>query len=99
MSNDIELPIHHEVLDALRSWRQSQARERGVPAYWILTNRTMAQVATSLPSTVEELGKVEGMGDARLDRYGEAILESVRVSRPKVKALSGYTVQGRALSI
>ena len=69
------------VLEALRSWRSAAARASGVPAYVILHDTTLATVATSLPTTSEELLGLPGFGPVKAARYGPALLEVVSSSR------------------
>ena len=62
------------VSDALRAWRIEQARRRGVPPYVILHDRTLDAVASSLPRSRDELRSLPGIGPAKLDAFGDAIL-------------------------
>jgi ATP-dependent DNA helicase RecQ len=67
--------------DALRAWRIEQARRRSVPPYVILHDRTLDAIAAALPSSPDELRSLPGIGPAKLDAFGAAILalvESVR---------------------
>ncbi len=59
---------------ALREWRAGKARELGVPAYVILHDRTLAELAALRPRTQGELLNVPGIGLAKAERYGEALL-------------------------
>jgi ATP-dependent DNA helicase RecQ len=63
------------VFERLRAWRAATAREQGVPAYVIFHDATLRQVATDAPSTLAQLGAVSGVGETKLARYGEQILE------------------------
>jgi superfamily II DNA helicase RecQ len=58
----------------LREWRSAEAKRLGVPAYVVLHNSTLAAVAQTRPSNMVQLLKVEGMGPAKAERFGEAIL-------------------------
>jgi ATP-dependent DNA helicase RecQ len=60
--------------EALRSWRLQQAREQGVPPYVVFHDRTLIEIAAREPLSLEALGSVAGVGQAKLDRYGEAVL-------------------------
>ena len=61
----------------LRHWRSEKAREQGVPAYVILHDRTLHEIATLLPDSPQALLAVPGIGLAKADRYGEALLAIV----------------------
>jgi ATP-dependent DNA helicase RecQ len=63
-----------ERFDALKAWRLGQARTQGVPAYVILHDRTLAAIATARPDTIAALARIDGIGAAKLARYGEAIV-------------------------
>ena len=66
------------LLDDLRQWRSAQARSQKVPAYVILHDKALKQIAFIKPETDEALLSVDGIGSAKLDKYGEAILAAVR---------------------
>ncbi|MCT0226434.1 DNA helicase RecQ [Synechococcus sp. CS-1328] len=60
---------------ALKSWRTDQARQQGVPPYVVFHDRTLLELAARRPSSLAELGSVGGIGAAKLERYGAALLE------------------------
>jgi ATP-dependent DNA helicase RecQ len=65
------------LFDALRSWRAERAREQGVPAYVIVHDKTLHELAAQRPQSVNALLQVPGIGLAKADRYGEALLELI----------------------
>ncbi|MEU6930810.1 DNA helicase RecQ [Streptomyces sp. NPDC046374] len=65
------------VFEALRAWRAAAAREQGVPAYVVFHDATLREIATRLPGTIEELATVGGVGEAKLTKYGEGVLEAL----------------------
>ena len=62
---------------ALRAARRKIAEEGGVPPYVVFHDSTLREIAEVRPSTLAELGRVQGIGAAKLERYGEAILAAV----------------------
>ncbi len=64
-----------ERFEALRGWRLEQARSQGVPPYVVFHDRTLIEIASRQPATLAELGTVAGVGQAKLDRYGDAVLQ------------------------
>ena len=73
------LPHGGDVLfDALRQWRAATAREQGVPAYVILHDRTLHELASLRPRTPDELLTIAGIGAAKAERYGAALLTALR---------------------
>jgi len=65
------------IFERLRAWRAGVAKEQGVPAYVIFHDATLRQVATELPSTLAELGTISGVGENKLAKYGEGVLEAL----------------------
>jgi len=63
------------VFEQLRAWRAAAAKEQGVPAYVIFHDATLRQIAARSPSTLAELSDVNGVGEAKLARYGQQILD------------------------
>lgn len=64
-----------EVFGQLQKWRRDLAETQKVPAYRIVTNATIAELAQHRPSTLDELSQISGIGPAKLDQYGDALLE------------------------
>ena len=65
-----EMPAHAaEIEEKLRTWRLSQARKHGVPAFCILGNQTIRAIAQERPITVEELLSVRGVGPAKAENF------------------------------
>lgn len=60
--------------DALRAWRREQAATQRVPPYVIFQDRTLADIARTEPGTLEALGRISGVGQSKLGRYGAAVL-------------------------
>jgi len=74
----VELPAEAaSIFEQLRSWRAATAREQGVPAYVIFHDATLRQIATQAPSSLAELGTVSGVGENKLAKYGQAILDAL----------------------
>jgi ATP-dependent DNA helicase RecQ len=65
------------IYDLLRQWRLEAARTQGVPAYVILHDKTLRELALSRPGSHRELLDVVGLGEAKAERYGDDILRLV----------------------
>jgi ATP-dependent DNA helicase RecQ len=63
---------------ALREWRARHARDQGVPAYVILHDRTLRELAAARPPTLDQLLRVNGIGAAKAARYGAKLLEVIK---------------------
>jgi superfamily II DNA helicase RecQ len=61
-------------VERLRRWRRERSREDGVPAYVVLHDATLRELAVSAPRTRAELAGIKGLGPAKLDRYGDDLL-------------------------
>lgn len=65
--------------EALRSWRLEEARTAQLPAFMIFTDATLVAIAEARPSSMEDLSAVVGIGPSKLERYGDAVLELLRL--------------------
>ncbi|MFB4299605.1 DNA helicase RecQ [Actinomadura sp. NTSP31] len=74
----VELPAGAApVFERLRAWRAATAKEQGVPAYVIFHDATLREIATALPASLAELGRVTGVGENKLAKYGEQVLATL----------------------
>ncbi|HEX8224689.1 MAG TPA: DNA helicase RecQ [Allosphingosinicella sp.] len=69
---------HDPLFEALRARRRDLAKEAGVPPYVIFHDSTLREMAELKPETLHALSRVSGVGQAKLERYGEAFVEVVR---------------------
>jgi ATP-dependent DNA helicase RecQ len=74
-------PQQEVVFQALREWRRGIAKEHGVPAYTVLHDSSLAEIAQRMPDSQMALGGVSGVGATKLARYGAAIIDVVRATR------------------
>jgi superfamily II DNA helicase RecQ len=58
----------------IKEWRAAEARRLGVPAYVVLHDRTVAALAQARPGNPRQLLAIDGIGPAKVERFGEAIL-------------------------
>jgi superfamily II DNA helicase RecQ len=75
-------PDEFEVFSRLREWRKGVAEKEGVPVYAVLTNEQLAQIVQKKVTNKAGLKEIEGVGDARIEKYGDAVLGIVAVGRP-----------------
>jgi ATP-dependent DNA helicase RecQ len=69
---------NQSLFDALRAKRLELAKAQGVPPYVIFHDRTLIELATLKPDTLEKLGHINGVGEVKIDRYGADFLEIIR---------------------
>ena len=70
-------PQDQALFEDLRAWRREQAALDTVPAYVILHDSSLRAIAVARPRRVSALRGLPGLGDAKIDRYGEAIVKRV----------------------
>jgi superfamily II DNA helicase RecQ len=73
-------PATFAIFAALRTKRKELAEQEGVPAYVIVTNEQMAQIARMRAASMDDLKQIAGLGENRLRRYGRALLETIAAS-------------------
>lgn len=64
-----------ELFELLRSWRREQAQLTGKAPYLIFSDATLIAIAQEKPSTKEELLEISGIGQSKLQKYGDMLLE------------------------
>ncbi|MGZ5829604.1 MAG: DNA helicase RecQ [Xanthobacteraceae bacterium] len=69
------------LLGILRAWRSEVARKRGVPAYVVFHDATLDGIATSRPTTLAQLRGIPGIGDKKLEHYGDELIALVNARR------------------
>ena len=71
-------PVGDPLFDALRACRRELAQEQGVPPYVIFHDSTLREMAEQRPSSIRELSHISGIGQKKLDAYGDAFLAAIR---------------------
>ena len=71
-------PSNQALFEALRTWRSTEAKGQHVPPYVIFHDRTLAEIAAVRPASPAALAQVNGVGEGKLARYGEAVMGVVR---------------------
>ena len=65
------------LFDRLKSWRRAEAARQRVPPYVIFHDQTLSDIARARPATRDALSAIGGVGQGKLDRYGDVVLEIV----------------------
>lgn len=63
------------LFEKLREWRSATAKEQAMPAYIVFNDATLREIAARKPGSLAELGTVNGVGENKLAKYGEGVLE------------------------
>jgi DNA topoisomerase-3 len=72
-----ELAERGPLFEALRGWRLTEAKKNGVPAFRILSDRTIQEIVVAMPDDEAELLSLRGIGPGTIQRYGGRLLEIV----------------------
>ena len=65
-------------LEELKQWRLDHSRTQGVPAYVVFTDATLIAIAEQLPENADALSSIPGVGPAKLESYGDEVVQMVR---------------------
>lgn len=69
--DDESMPL----FNTLRQWRNEKGKKEGIPPYVILNNKQLAEVCQRRPQSKYDLMKIEGIGKAKAEKYGDDILK------------------------
>lgn len=69
--------MNYELLNALRAWRDEQARVEGVESYRVLNNAALEELVRKLPRDKDTLCEVKGIKDAKYRKYGKTLLAMI----------------------
>ncbi|MDZ7811636.1 MAG: HRDC domain-containing protein [Ideonella sp.] len=67
----------------LRDWRKQAAQAEGVPLYALFSNEQLAAIVTQGVASLAALGQVDGVGAARVAKYGAALLLALQAPLPE----------------
>ncbi len=70
--------VDASLMEKMKSWRRELAQKQNVPAFVILHDKTLMQIASLKPDSKEQLLTVDGIGKAKLEKYGADILTLIR---------------------
>ena len=88
-------PANPDLIEYLRDWRRALAKERGIPAFIVLHDSSLEDLARKRPASLAELHDVSGFGERKVEAFGNAVLDALRsfqsgarVSRQPAQAAS-----------
>ncbi|MEY9930025.1 ATP-dependent DNA helicase RecQ [Catenulispora sp. GP43] len=84
------------IFEKLRAWRGATAKEQGVPAYVIFHDATLRQIATQAPTSLRQLGTINGVGENKLAKYGQPILDALAEALDRPGSSEGAETAGTA---
>ena len=70
--------VDSSLFEELRKLRKSLADDQGVPPYVVFSDATLRELCFAKPASLGAFRAVSGVGDVKLERYGEAFVEAIR---------------------
>jgi superfamily II DNA helicase RecQ len=84
------------VFSKLRDLRKAVAEKEGAPAYSVFTNEQLAAMVTGRVESQAALGKIDGVGSARLEKYGSAFVDALKAGMATQPAVAATLNHGKA---
>ncbi|NNG97565.1 ATP-dependent DNA helicase UvrD2 [Gordonia araii NBRC 100433] len=75
-------PVDAELFDSLKAWRLAEANRQEKPAFTVFADKTLREIATTRPADLRALARVNGVGAAKLERYGDDVVAIVANAGP-----------------
>jgi ATP-dependent DNA helicase RecQ len=73
-----DFPVDQALFKKLKSLRKTLAKKSKVPPYMVFSDKTLKHMCRLLPESRAEMLKVSGVGEAKLERYGDAFIKAIR---------------------
>lgn len=70
------------LFNLLREWRSKRSKKDGLPPYILFTNEQLAHITKKRPLEISELKKIHGVGEAKAAKYGEEIINILKIEPP-----------------
>ena len=74
----LSLPVNEELFTKLVELRKELATSANVPPYVVFNDKTLREMASCMPSDLVEMGSINGVGQAKLEKYGEQFLAAIK---------------------
>ncbi|ERN53447.1 DNA helicase RecQ [Alkalihalophilus marmarensis] len=87
-----EAEENDEVFEALRDCRKNLAAKENIPPYMVFSDKTLKQMSQYIPLTKEELSMIQGVGEQKLERYGETFLDVLSSFKDQKTTMINETV-------
>lgn len=74
-----EKPLNTDLFNSLKVWRRNKANKENIKPYIIFSDSTLIEITNRLPITIEELGKIRGVGEKKIEKYGQEIIDLINI--------------------
>jgi ATP-dependent DNA helicase RecQ len=71
-------PYDEQLYHILKAIRKKVAKEKGLPPYVIFQDPSLDEMATTYPTTKEELSRVNGVGKGKVDKFGQPFIDAIK---------------------
>jgi superfamily II DNA helicase RecQ len=85
-------PEDFRVYCQLKDWRRDVAAAQAIPPYMVFTNEQLSKIAEQRTATKADLEKIAGVGDSRIEKFGDQVLAVMSKMGAEPDASSGSTV-------
>lgn len=75
-----------DLIEYLRDWRRSVAKQRGIPAFMVMHDSSLEDLARKRPASLPELHEVTGFGERKVETFGGTVLEALRAFQSGARA-------------
>lgn len=72
-----ETAIDKELFNVVKNWRRERAYKDGIKPYIIFSDATLIEIVNKLPKSREELMDIRGVGEKKVEKYGEEVLSLI----------------------
>jgi ATP-dependent DNA helicase RecQ len=83
--HNISAKEKERLFNKLKEVRQHVAQVRSIPSYIIFSDATLKDMCVKLPTTKDEFLKVNGVGEIKMEKYGESFMDVIRKFKAKTK--------------
>lgn len=80
--------MDNEIFEILRQWRNNKALSEGKQPFMVFNNATIKETADNPPQNVDDLGSIKGWGPAKIQKYGQEIIDLLNQSGQESDAVS-----------
>jgi ATP-dependent DNA helicase RecQ len=81
--------IPRDLREYLREWRRDRAKKQGMPAFIVMHDTTLDAICLQQPESMKEVGRIPGIGEKKLELYGQEILDALRRFRGGARPRGG----------
>jgi DNA helicase-2/ATP-dependent DNA helicase PcrA len=85
---DCPATYNEHTMTLLREWRRQEAADQKLPAYCVFTDATLIALAEARPRSIADLIKVQGVGRAKADKYGEHVIAIIATESGRTRSSS-----------